>query len=72
MPEKKTAFNLMLDDRDRRRLQALAKNMEMSQGGAIRFLLAAANAHECGRPTCANGHSCYVPQMHIAARKEED
>lgn len=61
----KTPFNVELDQADRDRLSALAARAGLPRSQVIRNALRALHAMEiANRPTCANGHPCFVPHMH--------
>jgi len=59
------AFNILMNDDERRALDALAQQSGFSRGLIIRRLILAAAKHSIqGHPTCASGSPCFVPQMH--------
>ena len=59
------AFNVMFDPEDKARLAALSADTGYSKGQCLRDALKYAWLHRCRNvPTCANGRTCYVPQMH--------
>ena len=65
MPNKNRAFNVMLDDEDKARLDELAGQLGYSKGQILRDALKNMWLHRCRNvPTCANGFGCYVPHMH--------
>ena len=59
------AFNVVLDDKEKHMLSALAEKhgtsaaQEIRQAIRIRFTMIVQ-----GVPTCADGRACFVPQMH--------
>ena len=65
MTAKPHSFNVLLNIGEYLKLTELARALDCSRGRALRVALRGAHAMKCDHiPTCANGQSCYVPQMH--------
>ncbi len=65
MTIKPHSFNVLLSFEEFDQLTVLARALDCSRGRAIRVAIRAAFTMKCNRiPTCADGRSCYVPQMH--------
>ena len=59
------AFNVVLDDKEKCMLDALAAKHGTSAAQEIRQAIRTRHAMACAAvPTCANGTACFVPQMH--------
>ena len=66
--ERKNAFNVMLSDEDKARLEELSARTGYSKGQILRDALEGSWMHICRAvPMCANGRNCFVPQMHADA-----
>lgn len=61
-------FNLLLSPDEYDMLQALRNQSGASAGAELRAALRARYTHIiCLAPSCADGHPCFVPQMHRSA-----
>lgn len=64
-PKPTRPFNTLLTPEQYEQLQTLAEITGHSMGQIVRDCLKRAYIHTaCHVPTCANGNSCFVPQMH--------
>jgi hypothetical protein len=60
-------FNLVLSAEEYRKLNELANATGLSAAAVLRNALLAFHGMKIfGVPTCANGQTCFVPQMHAA------
>jgi len=58
-------FNVLLSELDKEMLGALAANLRVSQGQAIRQLVSYGYLMVCeGQPTCASGQACFMAHLH--------
>jgi hypothetical protein len=66
MPKSKAhSYNLMLSADDDEKLHALQVHMRATGATVLRNALDALYRHRiCESPSCADGHPCFVPQMH--------
>lgn len=65
MAYKNLAFNVMLDEEDKARLDEMSIKSGLSKGQVLRGALENAWMMKCREvPMCANGFHCMVPQMH--------
>lgn len=65
MPTRKQSYNVILDERQLKRLTQLAINRACPRSAIVRTLID--NAYQMIQlhvPTCADGSKCFVPQMH--------
>ena len=58
-------FNLMLTRSEYDELHKLAASENISAAQVLRLALRARVAMAEGQPVCANGQSCFMPQMHF-------
>jgi len=58
-------FNLMLTRNEYDELHKLAASENISAAQVLRLALRARVAMAEGQPVCANGQSCFMPQMHL-------
>ena len=58
-------FNVMLSEREYEALAALAAKENISAAQVLRLALRSRIAFSEGQPVCANGQSCFMPQMHV-------
>jgi hypothetical protein len=62
-------FNLVLSADEYRKLNELATTTGLSAASVLRNALLSFHSMKIyGVPTCANGQTCFVPQMHAAQR----
>ncbi len=65
MSTSKVPFNVILTSEQHEKLKALATALDLPRAAVLRTSLTALYAHVIIKtPTCANGHGCFVPNMH--------
>lgn len=65
MPKNDVRFTALMTADDDKKLDALAKESGDSKNQVIRRAVRALYVMDVLKiPTCANGHSCFVPNMH--------
>lgn len=73
MPKNDVRFTALMTADDDKKLEALAKLSGDSKNQILRRGLRALYAMDVlGRPTCANGHACFVPNMHSNLQQHFD